>query len=347
MEETLEDIKSKYDIKDYVQPNINIPDFTDKNGIILIVGTSGSGKSTILKHMGYSDDADIFDYNKTIIENFSTPERAETLLLSTGLRSIPTWFKAPNKVSNGEKHRAECAVKIDKGMNFIDEFTSVVDRNTAKSLSFTLRKYFDKLNIPQLFVATCHRDIIDWLQPDYIYDTDLQEFIQKENLRRPDIKLDIISSTIKDWIYFKKHHYLDTTMSKSVHCYTAYMDGMKVAFLSVIHGCGRDIKSYWRESRLVVLPEFQGIGIGKTLSDAIANEYKSRGLRYFSKTAHPSLGEYRNVNSKWRGTSTNMKKRKSYLDKNGDARLSKIYGKREELIIRDSNRLTYSHEYIG
>ena len=347
MEQKLEEIKDKYDIKEYVQPDIKTPDLTGKTGIILFVGTSGSGKSTLLRNLGYVENDNIFDYNKTIIENFSTPERGETLLLSAGLRSIPTWFKTPNKISNGEKHRAECALKVDKGCTFIDEFTSVVDRNTAKSLSFTLRKYFDKLGVETLYVATCHRDIIDWLRPDYIYDTDLQEFISKDTLRRPEINIRIVSSTIKDWVYFKKHHYLDTTMNKSVHCYTAYMDNMMVGFLSIIHGCGRDIKSYWRESRLVVLPEFQGIGIGKTISDTIASEYKNRGLRYFAKTSHPSLGEYRNFNSKWRPTSNNMKKRRSYLDKNGEARVSKTFGKSIETIIRDSNRLTYSHEYIG
>jgi GNAT superfamily N-acetyltransferase len=43
----------------------------------------------------------------------------------------------------------------------------------------------------------------------------------------------------------------------------------------------------------VILPEFQGMGIGTAFSDAIAEIYVSRGLRYFSKTAHPSFGEHR------------------------------------------------------
>jgi GNAT superfamily N-acetyltransferase len=235
---------------------------------------------------------------------------------------------------------------IDQQINVIDEFTSVVDRNTAKSLSLNIRKHFDELNLESLYIASCHRDIIEYLQPDYIYDTDIEDFVPKENLRRPEIQLHIETSSYEHWKYFSKYHYLDSKMSKAVHCYTAYINKEPVAFLSVIHGTGRDIKSYWRESRLVVIPEYQGLGIGKTLSDSIALEYVSRGLRYFSKTAHPALGEYRNVSELWRGTSTNGICRSSYL-KDGEAREQKGFGKTSESILRDSKRICYSHEFIG
>ncbi len=339
-------IKEKYDIQDYIQPKINIPNFKDKKGIILIVGSSGSGKSTILKHYGLEKDI-AFDDTKKIIDNFTTTEEGESLLTTMGLRSIPTWFRSSSQVSNGEHHRAECALALNKGINCIDEFTSVVDRDTAFSLSVALRKGFNRLNVETLYIASCHRDIIEWLQPNYIYDTDKQIFINKELDRRPPIQLRIMGSTYKDWVYFKKHHYLDSTMNNAVHCYTAYFGKKKVGFLSIIHGCGRDIKSYWRECRLVVLPEFQGLGIGKRISEEIAEEYIKRGLRYFSKTAHPVLGEYRNNSGKWRSTSTNMKKRQGNIKKDGTARKSKGFGKTEKSIYRDASRLTYSHEYIG
>jgi ABC-type lipoprotein export system ATPase subunit len=331
-------IKEKYDIQNYKEPEIKIPDLQNKKGIILVVGTSGSGKSTILKKNGLKEvkiNTDI-----SIIENFSNEENAEKLLLAVGLRSIPTWFRGFNKVSNGERHRAEIALSIDQGNNCIDEFTSVVDRDTAKSLSFTLRKYFNKLKLEKLIIASCHRDIEEWLQPDWIYDADNQKFMQKD-LLRPDIELSIISSTVKDWIYFKKHHYLTSEMSKSVHCYTMYWGCKRVGFLSVMHGTGYPITSYWRGSRLVILPEFQGLGFGKVLSDTIADEYTKRGYRYFTKTAHPALGEYRNKSPLWRATAHNMKKRKDYL-----VSLTQNGRFKKETRLRDENRITYAHEYI-
>ena len=132
-----------------------------------------------------------------------------------------------------------------------------------------------------------------------------------------------------------------------MHCYIAKVDNELVGFVSVMHMTGRDIKSFWRESRLVVLPEWQGLGIGKILSNLIAEEYANRGYRYFSKTAHPVLGEYREISLIWKGTSTNKKKRTSYIKSNGEARLQKGFGKTAESVMRDANRVTYSHEYVG
>jgi ABC-type ATPase with predicted acetyltransferase domain len=133
MNNYLETIRTRYDIKDYVETPVPIPELP-QDGIVLIVGTSGSGKSTILRGLGEHTQPKIEFYN-TVIENFSSPERGEELLLACGLRSIPTWFRTPHTLSNGEHHRFEMAMCLDQGINIIDEFTSVVDRDTAKSLA--------------------------------------------------------------------------------------------------------------------------------------------------------------------------------------------------------------------
>jgi len=335
----LEELKNQYDVSEHIEESIDIPEMP-KEGIVLLVGSSGSGKSTILRSWMGEIPAVEFDTTKSVIENFSSIDSGDRLLRDFGLKSIPTWFRSSATLSNGEFHRAHCALLVDKGIWCIDEFTSVVDRNTAKSLASSIRKHHKG---GLLVLASCHRDIAEWLQPDWIYDTDSKE-LTRGLLQRPSINLEIISSTVKDWVYFKKHHYLSSSISKSVHCYTAYIENKPVAFLAIIHRCGRDIHSYWGECRLVVIPEFQGLGIGIRLSEAIAEEYVSRGLRYFAKTSHPSLGEYRNSSDKWRPTSTNQVRRSSYL-KDGEARMQKGFGKSKESIIRDSRRLCYSHEF--
>lgn len=343
----LDTIRTKYDIKDYVEPTIVIPDLP-REGIVLIVGTSGSGKSTILRSLGLNQAITLSPCS-TVIENFSSAERGEELLLASGLRSIPAWFRTPNTLSNGEYHRFEMAMSIDQGIQCIDEFTSVVDRDTAKALAYSVRRYYDR-NPSVLYIASCHRDIIDWLDPDYIYDTDVQELTQRRSLHlrlgRPTITLHIRGTTPDDWRRFSKYHYLDTRMSRSVHCYVGLIGDKPVAFHAAIHSTNRDIHSYWRGHRTVVLPEFQGLGIGTAFSDAIAEMYVSRGLRYFSKTAHPSFGEHREKSPLWRPTSTNRKSRLgSYLLKDGTARKMPGYG--GTTTVRDAGRVCYSHEYIG
>jgi ABC-type lipoprotein export system ATPase subunit/GNAT superfamily N-acetyltransferase len=349
MSNYLETIRTKYDIKDYVETPVAIPDLPQE-GIVLIVGTSGSGKSTILRGLGERTQPKIEFYN-TVIENFSTPERGEELLLACGLRSIPTWFRTPHTLSNGEHHRFEMAMSIDQSISTIDEFTSVVDRDTAKSLAYSIRKYYDQRGTTEpLYIASCHRDIIDWLDPDYIYDTDLQELSARRSLHlrlgRPRITLTIRGTTPHYWEMFRRHHYLDTKMSRSVHCYVGLIGDKPVAFHAAIHSTNRDIHSYWRGHRTVVLPEFQGLGIGTAFSDAIAQMYVDRGLRYFSKTAHPSFGEHREKSPLWRPTSTNRKSRAaSYIKKDGTVRAMPGYG--GTTTARDAYRVCYSHEYIG
>ena len=345
----LDTIRTKYDIKDYVETPVTIPDLP-KEGLVLIVGTSGSGKSTILRSLGHNQTVTISPC-MSVIENFSTAERGEELLLAAGLRSIPAWFRAPSTLSNGERHRFEMAVAIDQGIQCIDEFTSVVDRDTAKALAYSVRKYYDR-NPGVLYIASCHRDITDWLDPDYIYDTDVQELSARRSLHlrlgRPKITLDIRGTTPDDWRRFSKYHYLDTRMSRSVHCYVGLIGDKPVAFHAAIHSTNRDIHSYWRGHRTVVLPEFQGLGIGTAFSDAIAEIYVSRGMRYFSKTAHPSFGEHREKSPLWRATSTNRKSRKSsYLLKDGSIRAMPGYGGNAQIALRDADRVCYSHEYIG
>jgi len=347
----LEEIKKKYDIVDYKDPKITIPTLPT-NGIVLIVGTSGSGKSTILHSLGISQLPHI-STDKTVIENFSSAQKGEELLLACGLRSIPSWFRSPNTLSNGEYHRFEMAVSLDQNISVIDEFTSVVDRDTAKSLALSIRKFYDGNGATApLYIASCHRDIVDWLDPDWVYDTDLQVLDNRRSPfrlgTRPALALTIRSTSAEYWRYFGKYHYLDTSISKSAHYYVLLLGDKPIGFHAAIHSTNRDIHSYWRGHRTVILPEFQGMGIGTRFSDAIAEIYVSRGLRYFSKTAHPSFGEHREKSPLWRPTSTNKKSRAgSYLLKDGSIRPMPGYGGNAQIARRDAGRVCYSHEYIG
>lgn len=60
-----------------------------------------------------------------------------------------------------------------------DEFTSVVDRQVAQTASIALNKTIKKLN-KQFIAVTCHYDILDWLQPDWVFDTNtMTSFLEK------------------------------------------------------------------------------------------------------------------------------------------------------------------------
>lgn len=150
------------------------PDIKEGFNLGVIVGGSGSGKSTLLNEFGEEIRFN-WDKDKAIVSNFETPDDAINKLSAVGLNTIPSWYKPYRVLSNGEQFRADLAMKLVNGA-VIDEFTSVVDRNVAKAASVAISKYIKKNNLKDIVLSTCHRDILGWLEPDWVIDTDLGEY---------------------------------------------------------------------------------------------------------------------------------------------------------------------------
>ena len=230
----------------------------------------------------------------------------------------------------------------------IDEFTSVVNREVAISCSCSISKYIRANNLKGVVFCSCHDDIIPYLQPDWVYNTDTHQFYNGRYLRRPQRELKVYQCDQAMWDMFKRYHYLSGELNKASVCYVACLDDAPVAFVALLTLPGRDVKHAWREHRVVVLPDFQGMGIGNKVSEMIAQGYIEKGCRYFCKTANPRMGEHREHSPLWKATATNGKARESYLEKDGTLRpYNPRYGMKQELIYRHAHRVCYSHEYIG
>ena len=148
----------------------------------LIVGGSGTGKSTIAKEcFGEAYSSSKYKYKaKAVIDDMPKNKPIkdiEKAFTSVGFASPPSWLKPYDVLSNGEKMRVDLARNIldDKELIIFDEFTSVVNREVAKTSSYAISKAVRKQGKKFIAVA-CHRDIIEWLEPDWIYDTDEKRF---------------------------------------------------------------------------------------------------------------------------------------------------------------------------
>lgn len=152
----------------------------------LIVGSSGSGKSSIAKKC--FGDPVCFEWSgKSLIDDFPAGLKSNEIfevLSAVGFASPPSWLKQFGVLSNGEKMRVELAraVLSQNDPIIFDEFTSVVDRQIAQVGSLAIQKFIRRQKKKFIAVA-CHRDIIPWLQPDWIYDTDKQGFFLAETLK--------------------------------------------------------------------------------------------------------------------------------------------------------------------
>jgi len=309
----------------------------------LILGSSGSGKTSILKKMGELCSP-IFDYDKPLISNFDwlTPKEVSFLLTSMGLSSVPTWLRPFHTLSNGEQYRASLAYMVSKANDgeviLIDEYTSVVDRDVAKTMSFALQKYIRREN-KKIILASCHNDILEWLMPDWTCSPQKGGALERGDwLRqgRPKIKLQISRTEPQTWEHFKKHHYLSESNNKAYAHFLFEWNDKPVGIVIVSPMPSGTLKNAFRGSRTVVLPDYQGMGIGIEISNFIGGIYRAKGCRYYTKTINPALGEHRNRSEYWRGTPDNGKVRTPRKNKaNYDSHW------------QSKKRPSYCHEYIG
>lgn len=185
--------------------NIEMPDIWN---VGVIVGHSGTGKTTIAKQLYANDFVKPSYTDKSVIDDMpgDNVDVITQTFNSVGFSSPPSWLKPYGVLSNGEKMRVDLAYAIlTKQERFIfDEFTSVVDRTVAKIGSAAMQKAIRKQN-KQFIAVSCHDDILDWLEPDWVFDTNTMtaqkkttkdQILQSTYIRSKDIGLCLANITI-------------------------------------------------------------------------------------------------------------------------------------------------------
>lgn len=113
------------------------------------------------------------------------------------------------------------------------------------------------------------------------------------------------------WPVFAKHHYMtcdlptDKSFPSAAKMFTFYWNNILVGCLGVQF----QIASYpaKRLTRVVVLPEFQGLGISSKMVNAISDYYTSLGFKVYGATYHPRLGEFREKSPNWQAGHYNQR----------------------------------------
>lgn len=282
----------------------------------VVVGASGSGKSSIGKII-FGEDL-IHDYtkgwnrDKPIIDEIA-PEgdfnEVTGALANVGLGDVPAWLRPFHVLSNGEQFRAGLARVICEKPErvVIDEFTSVIDRQIAKIGSQAFQKAWRRSNPNgQVVLLTPHYDILDWIQPDWVFDTSARRFERGKLRQRPKIKLEIFKVNASYWKYFKSHYYLDLPMPPAAEYFVGTVDGELACHLAVSPLF--TAKGY-RATRLVTMPEWQGAGVGFRFLNWVAqyhlegNGRKNKKFVTFFHTSHPQLCAALRRSPKWVQTS--------------------------------------------
>jgi len=288
--------------------DVEVPDQDEDWSIGVIVGPSGSGKSTVARDIYGKNFVEGYrwDKKKSVVEQFGKTSIKEIsqALTAVGFSSPPSWIKPYHVLSGGERFRCDLARAMLANGSIVafDEFTSVVDRTVAKIGSAAVAKSIRKGRVNKKFVAVgCHYDILDWLEPDWVLDMATGQLARGRLWQRPAIKLKIKPAHRSVWNLFRRHHYLDTNLMGSATSFVAYWEGEPVAFCSWVNRMAcKSRKGDMRGHRTVVLPDFQGVGIGNKVSEACASIWPAIGGRAFSVTSHPGMIHYRNQSKNWK-----------------------------------------------
>lgn len=277
----------------------------------LIVGRSGSGKSTVARSR-YAD-AEFASYrwnDRAVVDNFAPRpfDEIADALAAVGFSSLPCAARPYATLSGGERFRCDVAKALldaRKPIVVVDEFASVVDPDVARSASLAVRKAIDRgaFGKTRLIAIACRERIAEWLQPDWVLDMD-SGLLTRGRLRRPKLQIRVYEGKRRHWDAFKDCHYLSGTLMPAVRVRVATISTEKsdsetlAAFAAIMQVEGR--KGLKRVHRLVVAPQFQGIGIGSAFLDALGEMERERDARLTIVTGNAFFVRKLARSRKWR-----------------------------------------------
>ena len=290
----------------------------------LIVGPSGSGKSSLgrlvfgrARHRFYEPGGQRWPRDVAIVDAIA-PDGAfddvTAALAAVGLGTVPSWLRPYHVLSTGERFRADLARIVSEAPPriVIDEFTSVVDRQIAKVGALAFAKAWRRTG-GQAVLLSCHYDIVEWVQPDWVYDTATGEFRGREGLQpRPPINLEITRTGWEHWPLFEPHHYLKLPRMPASCCYLGTVDGQPVAHVAVSSRPSGRGRLEARACRLVIMPEWQGAGVGMRFLNHVCElqrrgrpgaRLEGRPVTTLFHTSHPGLVAALRRDCRWRQVS--------------------------------------------
>lgn len=132
---------------------------------------------------------------------------------------------------------------------------------------------------------------------------------------------------------------MSAEFNKAAKFYLVYWGDTLVAMQSTMAIPNGGYKDAFRAHRLVVLPDFQGLGIGTKINDFFGEYYINRGQKYFMRTTHVRLKRHMADNKLWRATSSSEKlQAKANVNNQSATKIHYTY---------DDKRAAASYEYVG
>lgn len=298
-------------------------DFTTPFAVGVIVGASGSGETTFAQHVFGDRQHDVaIDESRPVLDQFPdhmTYEQCAEALTAIGLTSVPTWLRPLHTLSNGQKARAVAALRLaatdtDTPVVF-DEWTSVVDRTVAKVMSLCVAKAARRAGRCVVLV-TCHYDVVEWLDPEWVVDCNTQTYIDRRGLpaeerqRTETLTFDVRPVERNTWKAFAQYHYLsDQLPGGFVRTYGLFHGDKQIGFQCLAEYVPRKKHRarIMHSNRTVVHPDYAGFGLGILLIDATCAIATRDGMQVMAKFSALPVYKAMQRNPNWKHESTDRK----------------------------------------
>ena len=162
--------------------------------------------------------------------------------------------------------------------------------------------------------------------------------IEKHTNDKPNIQLTVQRVEASEWknLGFDKHHYLTADINKSCKCLLFSWNDTPVAFVGILNTPRKGLPNDLAISRLVILPDYQGLGLSSIILNFCGGIIKSLGedYRLLIKTIHTKMGKHLSKCEEWEATAFNGKQRTKTEYEKGK------YNNRFE-------RTSYCFKYVG
>lgn len=305
----------------------------------LIVGPSGAGKSTLLTEL-FGEPAEHEWSTASVVDDFDADlsmDQIAAVCQAVGFNTIPSWLKPYAVLSTGERFRVSLARTLieSSGLAVVDEFSSVVDRQVAQIGAHAVSKWVRSDPNRRFVAATCHYDVTEWLQPDWVLEPHTLSLSWGSVQLRPRISAEIFRTDHSTWKLFAPYHYLTAELSTAAACFVLCVDDRPASFAGVLHrpqsrrGSKQNIKGL---SRSVTLPDWQGLGLAFVLSGRLGAAYKALGYRLRSYPSHPAFVRARDRSPEWALIKRPAMTSRSQQRTGSDARFDRAFGGRSNAV---------------
>lgn len=318
----------------------------------VIFGASGSGKTTLARAMfGPECLTDVLDPTRPVIDQFPESwsyDECAAALTGVGLTSVPTWIRPAGTLSNGQRARADAALQLARtSLVVLDEWTSVVDRTVAKVMSHCVAKHARRSINRQLVLISCHADVLEWLNPDWVIDCNTRQVFDRRALwrdfrRDEQLTFDVAPCDRRQWAHFRQYHYLSDKMPANPRTFGLFLNGTQIGFQCFADYTPLRNKHRARimhSNRTVIHPDYAGLGLGIRLIDASSAIMTAEGFDVRARFSSVPVFRAMNRNPNWVHESTTRPMKNSVTRTSGLSR-----GRRKTARVRVT---VFSFRWVG